>query len=137
MQKEYKKFEDKINLSKLNQNINKDENKKSIIKKNNKSFFNRINLNHKTIESYSISNKNNTIDNNRYHDNIIKKRRNFNYENNFNEIKNINEELINNNFLKNSRNLKRIKNKSIIKTSKNDILPILTENNRNSRYNKI
>ena len=131
LQKAYKKNEDKINLSKLIQNINKEESKKSSIKKNNKSFFNRLNPNHKTIESYSISNRNNTIDNNRQPDNYIKKIRNFNYENKFNEIKNINEESINNKFLKNSRNLKRINNKSIVKSSKNDILPILTENNRN------
>ena len=132
---DYKKIDDKNNLSKLIQNIiNENNNKQYSFKKNNKSFFNRLKLNHKTIETYSISNRNNTIEN-KVPLNLTKKMKNFHFECKFNEVKNINEDLLNNKFLKNSRNLIRIKNHGSIKASKNDILPILTENNRNIRHN--
>ena len=131
LQKKYKNNEDKINLTKLIQNKNKENDyKKGNIKKKNKSFFNRLNLNHKTIESYKITNRNNTIENNRMPLNLTKKMKNFNFENKLNEMKNINDELIRNKFGKNSRNLLGIKNNDTIKTANNEILPILTENNR-------
>ena len=133
LQKTYKKIDDKINLSKLIQNLNQEsEYKKSSVKKKNKSFFNRLNINHKTIESYSISNRNNTIENNRIPVNLTKKMRNYNFEIKFNEIKNINGNVGGDKFNKN-RNLIKIKDNGIFKTSKNNILPILTENNRNIR----
>ena len=133
--KNYKKIDDKINLSKLIQNINhENESKKSVNSKKNKSFFNRYNLNQKTLESYSISNRNNTIENNRIPLNLTKKLRNFNLENNLN-VKNIKEDLLNKHLLKNSRNLIKIKNNGIIKNNQKDFLPILTENNRNIRPN--
>ena len=135
MPKNYKKIDDKINLSKLIQNINhENESKKSVNSKKNKSFFNRYNLNQKTLESYSISNRNNTIENNRIPLNLTKKLRNFNLENNLN-VKNIKEDLLNKHLLKNSRNLIKIKNNGIIKKNQKDFLPILTENNRNIRPN--
>ena len=135
LQKTYRKIDDKINLSKLIQNINQDnEDKKSVISKKNKSFFNRYNLNQKTIESNSISNRNNTIENNRIPLNLTKKLRNYNIDNNHG-AKNIKEVLFNNQFLKNSRNLKQIKNNGFIKINQKDFLPILTENNRNIRPN--
>ena len=135
LQKTYKKIDDKINLSKLIQNLNQEnEHKKSSVKKKNKSFFNRLNLNHKTIESYRISNRNNTIENNRIPVNLTKKMRNYNLEIKLNEIKNINDELESNNFNKN-RNLLKIKDTANFKTNKNNILPILTDNNRNIRLN--
>ena len=135
MPKNYKKIDDKINLSKLIQNINhENESKKSVNSKKNKSFFNRYNLNQKTLESYSISNRNNTIENNRIPLNLTKKLRNFNLENNLN-VKNIKEDLLNKHLLKNSRNLIKIKNNGIIKNNQKDFLPILTENNRNIRPN--
>ena len=91
-------------------------------------------MNHKTIESYRISNRNNTIENNRIPVNLTKKMRNYNLEIKLNEIKNINDELESNNFNKN-RNLLKIKDTANFKTNKNNILPILTDNNRNIRLN--
>ena len=135
LKKTYKKIDDKINLSKLIQNLNQDnEDKKSVVGKKNKSFFNRYNLKEKTIESNSISNRNNTIENNRIPLNLTKKLRNYNFDNNHG-AKNIKEVLFNNQFLKNSRNLKQSKNNGNIKTNQKDFLPILTENNRNIRPN--
>ena len=130
MQKTYKNNDDKINLSKLIQNKNKENEYKKAIKKKNKSSFNKPKLYHKTIESDYISNRNNTIENNRMPLNLTKKMRNFNFENKLNEIRNLNDDLIGNKFIKNSRNLIRIKNNDGIKTIKNEILPKLSENNR-------
>ena len=105
-----------------------------MVRKKNKSFFNRYNLNQKTIESNSVSNRNNTIENYRIPLNLTKKLRNYNFDNNH-DAKNIKEVLFNNQFLKNSRNLKQNKNNGIIKINQKDFLPILTENNRNIRPN--
>ena len=134
LQRTYKKIDDKINLSKLIQNINKEsEGQKSVFNKKNKSFFNRYNLNQKTIESNSISIRNNTNENNRIPLNLSKKRRNHNFENAPN-IKNIKDVLFKKQFLRNSRNIRRINNDNIQNNQK-DILPILTENNRNIKPN--
>ena len=135
LQKNYRKIDDKINLSKLIQSINQEnEDKKSVNKKKNKSFFNRYNLKNKTIESYNTSNRNSTIENNRIPLNLTKKMKNYNFDK-INDIKNINEELMKNIFNKNRRNIMRIKNNDIIKKTDNHFLPILTDNNRNVQYN--
>ena len=73
LQNNYKKIDDRINLSKLVQNMNQEnESKKSVNKKKNKSFFNRLNIKNKTIESYNMSNRNSTIENNRIPVNLTK-----------------------------------------------------------------
>jgi len=136
LQKNYKKIDDRINLSKLVQNMNQEyESKKPVNKKKNKSFFNRLNIKNKTVESYIISNRNSTIENNRIPVNLTKKMKYFNFENKIGDIKNINEEIINNKIIKNRRNMMRIKNNGPLLKANNHFLPILTDNNRNVHYN--
>ena len=135
LNKNYIKVADKINLSKLIQNVNQEnEYSKSVNRKKNKSFFNRLNLKNKTIEPYNMPNRNSTIENSRIPVNLTKKLKNLNFERISNDIKKINEELMNNKF-NNRRNLMRIKNNDVIKKNNYQFLPILTDNNRNIHHN--
>jgi serine/threonine protein kinase len=135
LENNYRKIDDKINLSKLIKNINQENEYKTVNRKKNKSFFNRLNINSKTIESYNISNRNNTIENNRIPVNLTKKLKNYNFDFKNNDRKNIKEEKLNNRYIKNTRMI-RIKNNGFPKNTNNHFLPILTDNNRNNiHYN--
>ena len=136
LNKNYIKIEDKLNLSKLIQNINQEnEYSKSVNRKKNKSFFNRLNLKNKTIEPCNMPNRNSTIENSRIPMNLTKKLKHLNFEKISNDIKKINEELINSRFNNNKRHLMRIKNIDVIKKYNYHFLPILTDNNRNIHHN--
>ena len=131
LENNYRKIDEKMNLSRLIKNINQENEFKTVNRKKNKSFFNRLHLNFKTIESYNLSNRNSTIENNRIPVNLTKKMKNYNLENH--DRKNKNEEKINNRCIKNPRNLIRIRNNAFSKnTNNNHLLPILTDNNRNN-----
>jgi hypothetical protein len=101
----YRKINDKINFSKIIQNVinEKDYNNKYLLKKKNKSNFNKIHMNYKTIEPYKVKNRNNTIDNNKIPINLTKRIKDINFDKKEHEFKTINDDLMKNIFLKNNK----------------------------------
>ena len=137
LQKNFIKIEDRINLSKLIQNKNRQNEyiNKSNIKRKNKSYFNRFILNHKTIEQNSTSNRNNTIENNRIPINLTKKINEYNFEKTEHELKTISGDLMNKKYSKNRVNMLKLKNYGANRVLNNNILPLLTEKNHNLHIN--
>ena len=133
--KNYRKINDRINFSKIIQNImhEKDLNNKYLLKKKNKSNFNKIHMNYKTIEPYKVRNKNNTIDYNKIPINLTKRIKEINFGNQGHEFKTINDDLMNNIFLKNNKNeITKKKNGMFAPVIMNDnYITLLIENNRN------
>ena len=138
--KNYRKINDKFNFSKIIQNVmqEKDFSNKFLLKKKNKSNFNKIHMNYKTIEPYKVKNRNNTIDNNKIPINLTKRIKDINFEKKDHEFKTINDDLMKNIFLKNTKfEIKKKKNDIFTPMVMNDnFIPLLTENNRN-RNSKI
>ena len=138
--KNYRKINDKFNFSKIIQNVmqEKDFSNKFLLKKKNKSNFNKIHMNYKTIEPYKVKNRNNTIDNNKIPINLTKRIKDINFEKKDHEFKTINDDLMKNLFLKNTKyGIKKNKNDIFTPMVMNDnFIPLLTENNRN-RNSKI
>ena len=83
--------------------------------------------NNKTIESYGLNNRNNTIDNYKIPINLTKKIKEYNFENTNGDLKNV--------FLKNRINILKMKNYGNNKDVNNNFLPILTDSNRNVNFN--
>ena len=110
------KFE---NQNKMNSN--------SIVKQKTKNYFNKFNMNNKTIEPYSLNKRNNTIENNRMPINLSRRIKDYTFDNNGYRLKTFNEGLINQLFSNNKR-----KNIMNINGENKNILPILTENNQNN-----
>ena len=133
--KNYRKINDKFNFSKIIQNVmqEKDFSNKFLLKKKNKSNFNKIHMNYKTIEPYKVKNRNNTIDNNKIPINLTKRIKDINFEKKDHEFKTINDDLMKNIFLKNTKfEIKKKKNDIFTPMVMNDnFIPLLTENNRN------
>ena len=133
--KNYRKINDKFNFSKIIQNgmHGKDFSNKFLLKKKNKSNFNKNHMNYKTIEPYQVKNRNNTIDNNRIQINLTKRLKDINFEKKDLEFKTINDDLMKNIFLKNTKfEIKKKKNDFFTPMAMNDnFIPLLTENNRN------
>ena len=132
--KNYRKINDKLNFSKIIQKVmnEKDFNNKFFLKKKNKSNFDKMHMNYKTIEPYKVKNKNNTIDNNRIQINLTKRMNNIKFEKKDHEFKTINDDLMKNIFLKNKFEIKKKKNGIFTPMAMNDnFMPLLTENNRN------
>ena len=129
LEKKNLKNPEKINLTKLLQTKNNENDfiYKSIIKRKNKSYFNGLTLNNKTIESYGLNNRNNTIDNYKIPINLTKKIKEYNFENTNGDLKNV--------FLKNRINILKMKNYGNNKDVNNNFLPILTDSNRNVNFN--
>ena len=131
----YRKINDKLNFSKIIQNVmhEKDFSNKYLLKKKNKSNFNKIHMNYKTIEPYKVKNKNNTIDNNKISINLTKRIKDINLEKKDHEFKTINDDLMKNIFSKNTKfEIKKKKNDIFTPMVMNDnFIPLLTENNRN------
>ena len=138
--KNYRKINDKFNFSKIIPNViqEKDFSNKFLLKKKNKSNFNKIHMNYKTIEPYKVKNRNNTIDNNKIPINLTKRIKDINFEKKDHEFKTINDDLMKNIFLKNTKfEIKKKKNDIFTPMVINDnFIPLLTENNRN-RNSKI
>ena len=134
----YRKINDKINFSKIIQNVinEKDYNNKFLLKKKNKSNFNKIHMNYKTIEPYKLKNRNNTIDNNKFPINLTKRIKEINLEKKEHEFETMNDDLKKNLFLKNNKfEIKKKKNGIFTPMVMNDnFIPLLTENNRNINY---
>ena len=131
----YRKINDKINFSKIIQNVinEKDYNNKFLLKKKNKSNFNKIHMNYKTIDPYKVKNRNNTIDNNKIPINLTKRINDINFEKKEHEFETMNDDLKKNLFLKNNKfEIKKKKNGIFTPMVMNDnFIPLLTENNRN------